>query len=66
MMQTDYAGHTLPVVDPDTGRHPPSANFRGIAGASSFTFAYTSFNQKLPTGSICDNLKAGVTKALWL
>ncbi|ESY40121.1 hypothetical protein X745_32595 [Mesorhizobium sp. LNJC374B00] len=51
MMQTDYAGHTVPVVDPDTGVICQAQIFVAVLGASSFTFAHASFSQKLPTGS---------------
>lgn len=82
VMQTDYAGHTLPVVDPDTGVIRQAQIFVAVLGASSFTFAHASFSQKLPDwiegqcraldffggvtkAIVCDNLKAGVVKALW-
>ncbi|MEF2549639.1 IS21 family transposase [Aurantimonas sp. E1-2-R+4] len=81
-MQTDYAGHTVPVFDLDKGRFLEAQIFVAVLGASSYTFAYASFSQALPdwiegqcralaffggvTKSIvCDNLKAGVAKALW-
>lgn len=82
VMQTDYAGHTVPVVDPDTGVICQAQIFVAVLGASSFTFAHASFSQKLPDwiegqcraltffggvtkAIVCDNLKAGVAKALW-
>lgn len=82
VMQTDYAGHTVPVFDLDKGRFLEAQIFVAVLGASSYTFAYASFSQALPdwiegqcralaffggvTKSIvCDNLKAGVAKALW-
>ena len=46
VMQTDYAGHTLPVVD--TGVIRQAQIFVAVLGASSFTFAHASFSQKLP------------------
>ncbi|MER9832287.1 IS21 family transposase [Mesorhizobium sp. M0134] len=48
VMQTDYAGHTVPVVDPDTGVICQAQIFVAVLGASSFTFAHASFSQKLP------------------
>ena len=82
VMQTDYAGHTVPVFDLDKGRFLEAQIFVAVLGASSYTFAYASYSQALPdwiegqcralaffggvTKSIvCDNLKAGVAKALW-
>jgi transposase len=44
VMQTDYAGHTLPVVD--TGVIRQAQIFVAVLGASSFTFAHASFSQK--------------------
>lgn len=82
VMQTDYAGQTVEVVDPQTGEIRPAQIFVAVLGASSLTFAMASFSQKLPDwiegqtqalcyfggvpkAIICDNLKAGVAKALW-
>lgn len=82
VMQTDYAGHTVPVVDPVTGVITQAQIFVAVLGASSFTFAMASASQKLPDwidaqcralsfiggvprAIVCDNLKAGVAKALW-
>lgn len=82
VMQTDYAGHTVPVVDPRTGVICQAQVFVAVLGASSYTFAYASHSQKLPDwiegqcraldffggvtkAIVCDNLKSGVTKALW-
>jgi transposase len=81
-MQTDYAGQTIPLIDPDTGEVHAAQLFVAVLGASSYTFAVASLHQQLPDwidgqvraleyfggtpGSIvCDNLKAGVAKALW-
>src|ERR1700733_14763867 len=33
VMQTDYAGHTVEVIDPQNRRDPPSADFCGGAGS---------------------------------
>jgi transposase len=82
VMQCDYAGQTVPVIDPGTGAVMPAQIFVAVLGASSLTFALASASQRLPdwidahvralaffggvTRSIvCDNLKAGVAKALW-
>src|SRR5690606_13757550 len=79
---TDYAGHTVPLVDPSTGEIHQVQVFVAVLGASSLTFAMASFSQKLPDwvegqcralayfggvpkSIVCDNLKAGVVKALW-
>lgn len=81
-MQTDYAGQTVPVIDPATGVIFPAQIFVAVLGASNLTFAFASFSQKLPDwidgqvralaffggvtkAIVCDNLKAGVAKALW-
>jgi transposase len=82
VMQTDYAGQTVDVIDPGTGELRPAQIFVAVLGASSLTFAMASFSQKLadwiegqtralsyfagaPKAIVCDNLKAGVVKALW-
>lgn len=82
VMQTDYAGQTVPVIDPATGVIFPAQIFVAVLGASNLTFAFASFSQKLPDwidgqvralaffggvtkAIVCDNLKAGVAKALW-
>jgi transposase len=79
-MQTDYAGQTVPVIDPGTGVIHAAQIFVAVLGASNPTFA--SSGQKLPDwidgqvralslfggvtrAIVCDNLKAGVVKALW-
>lgn len=38
-MQTDYAGHTIPVIDPATGEIQPAQIFVAVLPASSYTFA---------------------------
>ncbi len=48
VMQTDYAGHTLPLIDPSTGEIHQAQIFVSILGASSLTFALASLSQKLP------------------
>lgn len=82
VMQTDYAGQTVPIVDPLTGEITPAQIFVAVLGASNLTFSHASLSQKLPDwidgqvraliyfggvtkAIVCDNLKAGVTKALW-
>jgi transposase len=80
VMQTDYAGHTVEVIDPKTGEIRQAQIFVAVLGASSLTFAMASFTQRLPDwiegqtlalayfggkAIVCDNLKAGVAKALW-
>ncbi|ESZ53432.1 transposase IS408 [Mesorhizobium sp. L103C131B0] len=72
VMQTDYAGHTVPVVDPDTGVIYQAQIFVAVLGASSFTDwiegqcrALTFFGG-VTKAIVCDNLKAGVAKALWV
>ncbi|WP_292015478.1 IS21 family transposase [Mesorhizobium sp.] len=82
VMQTDYAGQTVPVIDPATGVIYPAQIFVAVLGASNLTFAFASSSQKLPDwiegqvralaffggvtrAIVCDNLKAGVVKALW-
>jgi transposase len=82
VMRTDYAGHTVEVIDPKSGEIRQAQIFVAVLGASSLTFAMASFTQGLPDwienqtrarayfGSVpkaivCDNLKAGIAKALW-
>jgi transposase len=48
MVQTDYAGHTVPIIDPQTGVIVSAQIFVAVLGASSLTFAFASFSQKLP------------------
>lgn len=60
VMQTDYAGQTIPLIDPGTGEIHQAQLFVSVLGASSYTFAVAS-----PASIVCDNLKAGVAKALW-
>lgn len=47
-MQTDYAGHTIPVVDPATGVVQDAQIFVAVLGASNYTFAWASMSQRLP------------------
>ncbi len=47
-MQTDYAGHTVPITDPGTGEVHKAQIFVAILGASSYTFVWASLSQKLP------------------
>lgn len=48
VMQTDYAGHTIPVTDPATGAVHQAQIFVAVLGASSYTFAWASLTQTLP------------------
>jgi transposase len=48
LMQTDYAGPTLEVIDPHTGEIRQVQIFVAVHGASSLTFAMASFGQRLP------------------
>ncbi len=48
VMQTDYAGHTVPLVDPQTGELREAQIFVAVLGASSYTFAMASLSQALP------------------
>ncbi|MBB3319383.1 transposase [Rhizobium sp. BK176] len=42
-MEGDYAGHTIPIIDPSTGEIRAA-----VLSALQLTFAYASVNQKLP------------------
>lgn len=44
----DYAGPTVPVVDPDTGEVRNASIFVAVLGASSYTYAEAHFGQTLP------------------
>lgn len=44
----DYAGQTVPVVDPETGEVREAQIFVGVLGASNFTFAEATWSQSLP------------------
>ncbi len=44
----DYAGQTLPVVDPDSGRIREAQLFVATLGASSYVFAQLHWSQELP------------------
>jgi transposase len=43
----DYAGHTLPIVDPRTGEIRVSQIFVSVLGASNYTFAEATWSQDL-------------------
>jgi transposase len=47
-MQTDYAGQTVEIVDPETGEIHHAQIFVAVLGASSLIFATVSFSQRLP------------------
>ena len=44
----DYAGQTVPVVDPETGEVREAQIFVGVLGASNFTYAEATWTQTLP------------------
>jgi len=44
----DYAGQTMPVVDPTTGEIREAQVFIGVLGASNYTFAEATWTQTLP------------------
>jgi transposase len=44
----DYAGQTVPVVDPQTGEVRDAAIFIAVLGASNYTFAEATWSQSLP------------------
>ena len=44
----DYAGQTVPVVDPETGKERQAQVFVAVLGASSYTFAEATWTQTLP------------------
>lgn len=44
----DYAGQTVPVVDPETGEARAAEIFVAVLGASNYTFAEASWTQSLP------------------
>lgn len=48
VMQTDYAGQTIPLIDPGTGEVHEAQLFVAVPGASSYTFATVSLYQRLP------------------
>ncbi len=48
VMQTDYAGQTVDIVDPETGEVHDAQIFVAVLGASSLTFATASLTQRLP------------------
>lgn len=44
----DYAGQTVPIVNPETGEVKDAQIFVAVMGASSYTFAEASWSQSLP------------------
>ena len=44
----DYAGHTVPIVDPRTGEIHDTQIFIGVLGASNYTYAEAQESQELP------------------
>ena len=65
-MFVDYAGQTVPVVDPRTGEVRQAEIFVAVLGASNYTFAEATWSQELPhwIGSNCRAFEffAGVTE----
>ena len=47
-MECDYAGHTIPIIDPSTGEIRAAQIYVAVLSASQLTFDYASFSQKLP------------------
>ncbi len=47
----DYAGQTVPIVDPHTGEVHKAQIFVGVLGASNYTYAEAQESQDCPTGS---------------
>ena len=47
-MFVDWAGQTIPVIDPQTGNSSPASLFVAALGASNYTFAEAFPSQKLP------------------
>jgi len=45
----DYAGQTIPVIDPVSGKTRDTWLFVAALGASNYTFAWASFSQDLPS-----------------
>jgi transposase len=44
----DYAGHTVPVIDPRTGEIRSAQIFVAVLGASNYTYAEATWSQSLP------------------
>lgn len=44
----DYAGQTVPVVDPETGEVREAQVFVGVLSASNYTYAEATWSQGLP------------------
>lgn len=44
----DYAGHTMPITNPQTGEQTQAQIFIAVLGASNFTYAEASLSQTLP------------------
>ena len=47
---TDFAGDTIPLLDPRTGESHPAYLFVAVLGASSYTFARAVLSMNLPNG----------------
>jgi transposase len=48
MMFVDYAGPTVPIVDPVTGEIHEAQIFVAVLGASNYTYAEATYSQQLP------------------
>jgi transposase len=68
VLQSYYAGQTIPLIDPRSGEVHPAQIFVAVLGASSYTFAMASLSQRLPDWieGHCQALAffGGVTKAI--
>jgi transposase len=51
-MFVDYAGATIPIYDPESGKAHPAAVFVAVLGASSYTFAGRQPGRICGTGSV--------------
>ncbi|MGV1869028.1 IS21 family transposase, partial [Rhizobium sp. 23-156Da] len=47
-MECDYAGHTIPIIDPSSGEIRAAQIYVAVLSASQLVFSYASFSQKLP------------------
>lgn len=47
-MECDYAGHTIPIIEPSAGEIRAAQIYVAVLSASQLTFSYASFSQKLP------------------
>lgn len=65
-MECDYAGHTIPIIDPATGEIHAAQIYVAVLSASLYTFCHASLSQKLPdwieANQRAFNYFGGVTK----